>query len=213
VSLRVVRLVVGAVDAQGYEDDVAGGAGGATVLVVPGRPRYHVDGCRYLTGKDVEEVGVEEARSQYSPCGVCKPDAVLAAEAAPVEEDLGDTGVPGTDEVVEEPPAPRRRSGSTRTTAGTRGARKAPARSPRTTGAATAATGVGTVDPVVEEPAPGGPVVPAKSTARRKVVVIPDRARFHTPDCRFVRDALGTEELSRSAATKQGYQACGVCKP
>ena len=43
--------------------------------------------------------------------------------------------------------------------------------------------------------------------------MIPDRGRFHLPSCRFVRDALGTEELTRAQAGKQGYQACGVCKP
>ena len=59
-----------------------------TVLVVPGRPRYHVDGCRYLYGKDVEEVHVLDAREEgFTPCGVCKPDAVLVAdlESLPVD--------------------------------------------------------------------------------------------------------------------------------
>ena len=46
-----------------------------------------------------------------------------------------------------------------------------------------------------------------------KVVVIPDRGRFHTPSCRFVRGVDTTEELTKAAATRQGYQACGVCKP
>ncbi|MFP5220145.1 MAG: hypothetical protein ACLGIG_10495, partial [Actinomycetes bacterium] len=71
------------------------------------------------------------------------------------------------------------------------------------------------VDPVAEPVVDGvaAPAASAKNTARRKVVVIPDRGRFHTADCRFVRDALGTEELSRTAATKQGYLPCGVCKP
>ena len=55
--------------------------GGGLVLVVSGRPRYHVDGCRYLSGKDVDEIDVFDARDEgFSPCGVCKPDLVLVAE-------------------------------------------------------------------------------------------------------------------------------------
>jgi hypothetical protein len=198
-------------------DDVAH-VGGATVLVVPGRPRYHVDGCRYLAGKDVEEVDVESARAQYSASGVCKPDAALAASAEPADDDayevtdavddeVVDTGVPGAEDVDEEPvPAPVRRtasrSGSTAVAAEPR-PRKAPARkaAPRTRA-------------VAAEPAAATEPAAAAAPARRgKVVVIPERGRFHTADCRFVRDALGTEELTRTQAARQGYQACGVCKP
>lgn len=58
------------------EDSVAG------VLVVPGRPRYHVDGCRYLVDKQVEERSVATARSEgLTNCGVCDPDGVLAEQA------------------------------------------------------------------------------------------------------------------------------------
>jgi hypothetical protein len=52
------------------------------VLVVAGRPRYHVAGCRYLTGKDAESVAVADARAQgFTACGVCKPDDALASAA------------------------------------------------------------------------------------------------------------------------------------
>ncbi|MDQ6650213.1 MAG: hypothetical protein M3Z02_08870 [Actinomycetota bacterium] len=54
-------------------------ASGGDVLVVPGRPRYHLSGCRYLAGKGGESRPVEAARTEgYSPCGVCKPDETLA---------------------------------------------------------------------------------------------------------------------------------------
>ncbi|MCW2506368.1 MAG: hypothetical protein JWO79_4652 [Actinomycetia bacterium] len=57
------------------------------VLVVAGRPRYHVAGCRYLTGKEAEDVAVEQAREEaYTACGVCKPDEALAAGAVPLEQ-------------------------------------------------------------------------------------------------------------------------------
>ena len=60
-----------------------GGSGGGTVLVVPGRPRYHVEGCRYLAGKDGEERTLAEARDEgYTACGICRPDENVT-EAAP----------------------------------------------------------------------------------------------------------------------------------
>jgi hypothetical protein len=50
-----------------------------TVQVVEGRPRYHVDGCRYLTGKDADEMPVGDARDRgFTACTICKPDETLA---------------------------------------------------------------------------------------------------------------------------------------
>ena len=57
---------------------------------------------------------------------------------------------------------------------------------------------------------------PAAAAAAKRpgsVVVIPDRGKFHKPDCRFVRDAADAESMSRTAAGRAGYAACGVCKP
>ncbi len=74
-------------------EDVAG-----VVLVVAGRPRYHVGGCRYLQGEEVEAVDVVDAREEgFTPCGVCTPDALLAAlvEQAEPEDDRGLDGLPG----------------------------------------------------------------------------------------------------------------------
>ena len=57
------------------------------VLVVEGRPRYHVAGCRYLTGKEARGVEVGQARADgFTACGVCKPDETLASAPAQVEE-------------------------------------------------------------------------------------------------------------------------------
>ena len=57
-----------------------------TVLVVANRPRYHVGGCRYLAGKTPESRDVSDAVAQgFSPCGVCKPDAVLRGVASPAD--------------------------------------------------------------------------------------------------------------------------------
>jgi len=57
------------------------------VLVVPGRPRYHIDGCRYIAGKDVEELDVRDARDEgFTACGVCQPDEALEQEYGEVEQ-------------------------------------------------------------------------------------------------------------------------------
>lgn len=55
------------------------------VLVVDGRPRYHVGGCLHLAGRESEPLPVGEASGLgFTPCGLCKPDAVLLAEGRPV---------------------------------------------------------------------------------------------------------------------------------
>jgi hypothetical protein len=52
------------------------------VLVVDGRPRYHVPGCRHLLGRDSEPVPVREAvELGFTPCGGCEPDSALLADA------------------------------------------------------------------------------------------------------------------------------------
>jgi hypothetical protein len=56
---------------------------GALVFVVRGRKRYHLDTCRQLAGRDVEELTYAEAKEEgFSPCTACMPDTALAARAA-----------------------------------------------------------------------------------------------------------------------------------
>ena len=45
------------------------------------------------------------------------------------------------------------------------------------------------------------------------VIVIPDRGKYHTSECRYVRGADDALELSKAAAMRQGYRACGACNP
>lgn len=67
-------------------DELAG-----PVLIMPGRPRYHVAGCRYLLGKDAAEVDVRDARAEgFTPCGVCKPDQALGRPALDSPHPSGD---------------------------------------------------------------------------------------------------------------------------
>jgi hypothetical protein len=52
------------------------------VLVIDGRPRYHVAGCVHLLGRPQEPLPVNEAvELGFSPCGLCEPDSALLADA------------------------------------------------------------------------------------------------------------------------------------
>src|SRR5690606_15170368 len=60
----------------------------AIVLVIPGRKRYHVHGCRQLAGRDHEELTYEEAREEgFTPCTACLPDAALGGRQQPPVDD------------------------------------------------------------------------------------------------------------------------------
>jgi hypothetical protein len=156
---------------------------GGTVYVVVGRPRYHVEGCRYLAGKDSEERDVAAALDEgYSPCGVCKPDAALATLGATFGDESA-APVETVDEPVDEPASVLSDEPVTLT--------KAPAK--KTAAAAKKA--------------------PAKkSAAAPMVVAVVDRGKFHRSECRFA-GAAGAEEMTKAAAKRKGLVACGVCKP
>ncbi|MFI7597746.1 hypothetical protein [Actinoplanes sp. NPDC049681] len=53
----------------------------AEVVVVDGRPRYHLAGCGHLSGRETEALPVAEAvELGFSPCGLCRPvDHLVAA--------------------------------------------------------------------------------------------------------------------------------------
>jgi hypothetical protein len=52
------------------------------VLVIDGRPRYHLAGCVHLLGRETESLPVNEAvELGFTPCGLCEPDSALLAEA------------------------------------------------------------------------------------------------------------------------------------
>jgi clumping factor A len=55
------------------------------VLVVDGRPRYHLAGCPHLNGRDTEPVPVAEAIDLgFTPCGRCRPVDRLVVAPRPV---------------------------------------------------------------------------------------------------------------------------------
>lgn len=52
------------------------------VLVIDGRPRYHLPGCEHLLGRESEPLPVSEAvELGFTPCGRCEPDSTLLADA------------------------------------------------------------------------------------------------------------------------------------
>jgi len=49
------------------------------VMVVDGRPRYHLPDCAHLAGRDAVPLTISEAREAgFTPCSLCKPDSTLA---------------------------------------------------------------------------------------------------------------------------------------
>ena len=107
---------------------VAAAPTGGSVLVVAGRPRYHVEGCRYLTGKQAESVDVTEARAKgFTACGVCKPDDALTAVPAPVVEAVEETAPAAA--ALDEAPVPAAAPAKARTAA-KKAAAKTPVKAP-----------------------------------------------------------------------------------
>jgi hypothetical protein len=175
------------------EEPVAGGEAPVegTVLVVANRPRYHVGGCRYLAGKQAQEVDLVDAREAgFTPCGVCKPDAQLAGADRTVSAGAGE--LPAAAPAAAPVASSTGRSGS------------------RPVGSDPATPESGAAVAAVRVPSSVASTPPAPAS---HVVVVPDRNRYHRADCRHVRDAAGTEQLTPAQAGQQGYSACGVCKP
>jgi hypothetical protein len=57
---------------------------GDEVLVVDGRPRYHLADCVHLLGRDPEPLPVSEAvELGFTPCADCAPDTALLAYSRP----------------------------------------------------------------------------------------------------------------------------------
>ena len=227
---RVTAVTVTRPDGAAAAMSAASGGDGALVSIVPGRPRYHTASCRFLAGRsDVTQVPVGTAQADgYSACGVCKPDAAVApvAEEPVVDEPLLE--VPAAEEEPVAAPARKRTAAATRVPAkkaAAATATKAPAtRATATKATATKATATkatatkAAAKPAAKtaEKAAAKAAVPAKAASAAgaaTVVVIPDRGKFHVETCRFVRDVPGTVTLAKTSAKRQGYVACGVCKP
>jgi hypothetical protein len=81
------------------------GATGADVLVISGRPRYHVGGCEFVEGNDDSEpLEINEARELgFTPCGECRPNETLARSAAGKEQAESPKPAPSVSQPEPEP--------------------------------------------------------------------------------------------------------------
>jgi hypothetical protein len=67
------------------------------------------------------------------------------------------------------------------------------------------------------EPAPAptraaAPKRAASAAGGATVVVIPDRDKYHKETCRYAKNPAAMT-MPKASARRQGYKACGVCKP
>lgn len=174
--------------------ELSGPRGGSGVFVVPGRPRYHADGCRFLAGRESQQMGVTEARTAgYKACAVCRVDEVVADAEAP----------PAPAAAVRRPAAAARKAAA----AGRNGPTPRPATRPADPPAVPSAGG----GPAGEPGAAAG--ASPRTRAQPTVFVIPDRGRYHKAECRYVRGVAEATEIPKATARRQGYQPCGVCRP
>jgi len=209
-------------DVPAEEPGVGGAAAVAgSVLVVANRPRYHVGGCRYLAGKQAQEVDLLDAREAgFTPCGVCKPDAQLARTDG--TDGTDGKASPGPAELPVAEPADSMPPSSTSSSERT-GSRRVRAASPELeheehtasspVASGTGASGTGASGTGASGTGASGTGTSAPLADAEHVVVVPDRNRYHRAECRHVRDAVGAETLTTAQAGQQGYSACGVCKP
>jgi hypothetical protein len=223
-------------------------ATGADVLVISGRPRYHVGGCEYVEGhEESEPLDIVEARELgFTPCGVCRPNETLA---------LGAAGHDGAAPPAEPEPVPVA-SVPTAIAVPVAGAVHDPGSNG---GSLAAANGVHPVAPVTVEqpaivasvpvsgpiaaaapapaPAPApvaepvaeppvaaaiaaesGPAAPATAASARPrlgappVLAVTLTKEYHRSGC-VLLEGVNADELTKAAAIRQGFLACGVCKP
>ncbi|MBW3640956.1 MAG: hypothetical protein KY451_14085, partial [Actinobacteria bacterium] len=205
-----------------------------TVLIVPGRPRYHVEGCRFVAGKSADEVDVLDARDDgFTPCGFCKPDAVLAGQAQLDEEPLE---LDAQDEDVA-PPVPAAATSRRRSTAdGTRAVGDQPPLAARAKGALTkvgattsklakvlptpSASGKDTSDTADHEPSqPVEPAAAASAPARAatsttgKPLVRKPAAKAVTVDPAPHKPAASEPMLAKPVPVKPSGSRTGTGKP
>lgn len=208
---------------------------GATVFVIPGRKRYHLETCRQLAARDKQELTYEEAMEEgFSACTACLPDTALAARAA--SEDNGsedaDTVVDVMESVaVDDNPADGADTAQFAVTSVTpssndtdlTGSADSPYAAQTAAEPVAPAVGhYGTSAPSRESRRPGrhaaaAPQHGASSTS--DVLVLAGTRRYHRPDCALIEDIATEDEagdlemLSAAAAQAKGYTACLVCRP
>jgi hypothetical protein len=209
-------------------------ATGADVLVISGRPRYHMGGCAYVDGNDDSEpLELNEARELgFTPCGSCRPNETLALSASGRESAPASpkpTPSPSAPVLASFEPAPVKVAAAAQAAATTSAvpvAPVAPVTEPQQNHVV-ASQPVAPAEPPApavapEPPAPAvapeppeppePPVVSRAARATRTVRAVASTKEYHRPDCEMLVGA-GAEEITKVAAIRQGFLACGVCKP
>jgi len=67
-------------------------------------------------------------------------------------------------------------------------------------------------EPEPRAPAAAKPATRKAATPSQTVVVVPDRDKFHKETCRYAKNPAAMT-MTKAAARRQGYSACGICKP
>jgi hypothetical protein len=66
--------------------------------------------------------------------------------------------------------------------------------------------------PAMKAPAAAKPATRKAATSSQNVVVVPDRDKYHKETCRYAKNPAAMT-MTKAAARRQGYTACGTCKP
>ncbi|MEV7007680.1 hypothetical protein [Streptosporangium sp. NPDC051022] len=203
---------------QGHLDDEA------IVLVIPGRKRYHVAGCRQLAGKDHEELTHEEAREEgFTPCSTCLPEFTAGLQPLDAQESAApssfpeggsrgsaEPGTPGSQ--GSGPSRPSQESGASRS--GESALHEQTARFIPPYGPVTSDTPV--TRPYVQGPSapgeqtrPGSPGQPAAPPLRAADPAASFPVRFPAPISEEPGDPNATSWFNREAATAEPAKAGG----
>lgn len=186
---------------------VAAPAVSGSVLVVVGRPRYHVAGCRYLTGKDSDSVDVAQARGDgFTACGVCKPDEALASET-PADDTSAEAVETGATAELTQPeiaPDPVVAARKTASKAPSRvAAKKSPAKTPARAAAAKAPAKAPAKTAAAKAPA-------KKATARKAPAKAPSATATTAAAKTLAKKSAATKSPAKKAPSKAAASAAGT---
>ncbi|MGN6609495.1 MAG: hypothetical protein ACTHMS_21110 [Jatrophihabitans sp.] len=196
-----------------------------TVLVVDGKPEYHVTGCRRLSGEDAIAIPRSQAvEDGFAPCGECRPatggtdstptvpalrpDAVWVVDGEPQYHPEGCRDLIGKaavaiplDQATEDGFTACAHYGAAAQPAETATKDVAPAQDSA---------------PVTEAPAAEPPAVPASSAGpvigADEVVVVDGKPDYHRADCSTLT-GQATVAIPRTQAVGDGFRPCTVCTP
>jgi hypothetical protein len=165
------------------------------VIVVDGRPEYHVAGCSRLAGLDAEPIPLSQAvEDGFTPCPLCTPadgpdsgsdPAVWVVDGSPEYHEEGCTRLSGRDAE----PIPL-------TQAVEDGFVRCAVCAPPAAGA--------TAEPAAASEPP--------ATAERQVWVVDGKPDYHRAECAQLAGE-DAEPIPRAQAVEDGFAPCALCAP